>query len=137
MDFPATSIHGDRAQQEREEALKTFIDGEYPILVATNVAARGLDINGVGHVINFDLPKENQEYVHRIGRSGRVGNKGKATSFYNERFDKVKASGLKDILEKCGQVVPEFIVRDSGEDDCNPSMVSKNVADDDDSEDEW
>ena len=64
-DFPATSIHGDRAQSERELALRTFVSGEFPILVATNVAARGLDIPGVQHVINFDLPKEMDEYLDR------------------------------------------------------------------------
>ena len=54
-----------------------------PILVATAVAARGLDIKGVAHVVNFDMPEEIDEYVHRIGRTGRVGNVGKATSFYD------------------------------------------------------
>lgn len=62
-DFPATSIHGDRLQRERETALHQFRTGQYPILVATNVAARGLDIKDVKHVINLDLPKETDEYV--------------------------------------------------------------------------
>lgn len=81
--LPTTSIHGDRLQREREEALNDFKTGRMPILVATAVAARGLDIKDVAHVVNFDMPKDVDEYVHRIGRTGRVGNKGKATSFYD------------------------------------------------------
>lgn len=71
-----TSIHGDRLQREREQALRDFKSGTRPILVATGVAARGLDIKNVKHVINFDLPKSIDEYVHRIGRTGRVGKSG-------------------------------------------------------------
>lgn len=69
----STSIHGDRLQRERELALRDFKIGRRNILVATGVAARGLDIENVKHVINFDLPKNIDEYVHRIGRTGRVG----------------------------------------------------------------
>ncbi|GFG30573.1 hypothetical protein Cfor_10491 [Coptotermes formosanus] len=72
--YPVTSIHGDRSQREREEALRRFRSGATPILVATAVAARGLDIPHVKHVINFDLPSDVEEYVHRIGRTGRMGN---------------------------------------------------------------
>jgi len=88
-DLPATSIHGDRYQSQRYEALDDFKTGKKPILVATSVAARGLDISGVGCVINYDLPKEGREdeYVHRVGRTGRVGNPGKAISFVDETYD--------------------------------------------------
>lgn len=72
-DFRTTSIHGDRLQREREEALRDFKAGSRHVLVATSVAARGLDIKNVKHVINFDLPKSIDEYVHRIGRTGRLG----------------------------------------------------------------
>ena len=65
--MPTTSIHGDRLQREREEALYDFRTGSKPILVATAVAARGLDIPGVAHVINYDMPDDVDEYVHRIG----------------------------------------------------------------------
>ncbi|EDQ87224.1 uncharacterized protein MONBRDRAFT_35229, partial [Monosiga brevicollis MX1] len=82
---PATSIHGDRTQYEREEALADFRAGRRPILVATAVAARGLDIPNVKHVINFDLPSDIDEYVHRIGRTGRAGHKGTAVSFFNDK----------------------------------------------------
>uniref|UniRef100_A0A3B3IJB3 RNA helicase n=1 Tax=Oryzias latipes TaxID=8090 RepID=A0A3B3IJB3_ORYLA len=74
--YACTSIHGDRSQRDREEALSQFRSGKCPILVATAVAARGLDISNVKHVINFDLPSDIEEYVHRIGRTGRVGNLG-------------------------------------------------------------
>lgn len=83
--YPVTSIHGDRTQREREDALRQFRSGNTPILVATAVAARGLDIPHVKHVINFDLPSDIEEYVHRIGRTGRMGNLGLATSFFNDR----------------------------------------------------
>jgi len=67
-----SSIHGDRSQREREEALLSFRRGETPILVATDVAARGLDIPNVKHVINFNMPNDMERYIHRIGRTGRV-----------------------------------------------------------------
>merc|ERR1712110_920395 len=67
-----TAIHGDRSQQEREEALHAFKSGANPVLVATDVAARGLDIPNVALVVNFDMPKQLDDYVHRIGRTGRA-----------------------------------------------------------------
>ncbi|MSU45197.1 MAG: DEAD/DEAH box helicase [Candidatus Zambryskibacteria bacterium] len=79
--FKAESIHGDKNQSARQRALKTFKDDKTQILVATDVAARGLDISGVSHVINFDLPATYEDYVHRIGRTGRAGKKGKAFTF--------------------------------------------------------
>ncbi|XP_012281400.1 ATP-dependent RNA helicase vasa [Orussus abietinus] len=107
--FPATSIHGDRLQREREEALADFKRGRMSILVATAVAARGLDIPDVAHVINYDMPKEIDEYVHRIGRTGRVGNRGKATSFYSPDDDGAISDDLVKILRQAGQPVPEFL----------------------------
>lgn len=68
---PTTSIHGDREQRQREEALAQFKSGKMKILIATSVAARGLDIRNVNHVINYNLPKEIEDYVHRIGRTGK------------------------------------------------------------------
>lgn len=88
----------DRLQREREEALVDFRNGRCPVLIATNVAARGLDIRNVQHVINFDLPNEIEEYVHRIGRTGRIGNKGKATSFFQRGRDEKIARGLVKVL---------------------------------------
>ncbi|KAG0605379.1 hypothetical protein M758_9G054100 [Ceratodon purpureus] len=81
----ATALHGGRSQSEREAALRDFRKGTTNILVATDVASRGLDVTGVAHVINLDLPKTMEDYVHRIGRTGRAGASGRATSFYTER----------------------------------------------------
>jgi ATP-dependent RNA helicase RhlE len=75
------AIHGDRPQKQRQEAIDGFRDGRYDILVATDVAARGLDIAGVSHVINFDVPKTSEDYVHRIGRTGRASATGEAITF--------------------------------------------------------
>ena len=106
--FPSTSIHGDRTQQEREWALRSFRSGKTPILVATDVAARGLDIPHVTHVINFDLPSDVDDYVHRIGRTGRAGKKGLATAFFTDK-DSSLARGLVEILSEAGQDVPSFL----------------------------
>ncbi|ODV86533.1 hypothetical protein CANARDRAFT_206909 [[Candida] arabinofermentans NRRL YB-2248] len=106
--FPATSIHGDRSQYERERALEMFRTGKTPILVATAVAARGLDIPNVTHVVNYDLPNDIDDYVHRIGRTGRAGNTGIATAFFN-RGNKNVAKELIDILSEANQEVPEFL----------------------------
>ena len=112
--FPTTSIHGDRLQREREEALSDFKTGKMPVMVATAVAARGLDIKGVAHVINYDMPKSIDEYVHRIGRTGRVGNKGKATSFFEPNENAEIASALIKILRDSQQTVPDFIENSGG-----------------------
>jgi len=111
--FPTTSIHGDRLQREREEALRDFKTGKMPVLVATAVAARGLDIKGVAHVVNYDLPKTIDEYVHRIGRTGRVGNAGRATSFFDPAENSDIAGDLVRILADCQQEVPDYL-KDAG-----------------------
>ena len=102
--YPVTSIHGDRSQREREDALREFRCGRCPILVATAVAARGLDIPHVRHVINFDLPSDIEEYVHRIGRTGRMGNVGLATSFFNEK-NRNLVKEMVDLLHEAHQEV--------------------------------
>ena len=99
----------DRQQKEREEALRDFRTGRAPILLATSVAARGLDIPDVKHVVNYDLPKEIDEYVHRIGRTGRCGNLGKATSFYDASKDSSLARGLVTVLSGAEQEVPDWL----------------------------
>uniref|UniRef100_A0A4W4H4J0 RNA helicase n=1 Tax=Electrophorus electricus TaxID=8005 RepID=A0A4W4H4J0_ELEEL len=106
--YACTSIHGDRSQRDREEALHQFRSGRCPILVATAVAARGLDICNVKHVINFDLPSDIEEYVHRIGRTGRVGNLGLATSFFNDKNSNI-TKDLLDILVEAKQEVPSWL----------------------------
>ncbi|XP_051888759.1 probable ATP-dependent RNA helicase DDX4 isoform X2 [Pristis pectinata] len=107
--FPTTSIHGDREQREREIALGDFRTGKCPILVATAVAARGLDIEHVQHVINFDLPSTIDEYVHRIGRTGRCGHVGKAISFFDSNTDMPIARALLKVLSDAQQEVPIWL----------------------------
>jgi len=106
--FPVTSIHGDRTQKEREEALRRFKCGKSPILVATAVAARGLDIPNVKHVINFDLPSDVEEYVHRIGRTGRMGNLGLATSFFNDK-NRNLVKELVELIIESNQELPSWL----------------------------
>jgi len=106
--FPVTSIHGDRTQREREEALKRFRAGRSPILVATAVAARGLDIPNVKHVINFDMPSDVEEYVHRIGRTGRMGNLGLATSFFNDK-NRNLTKDLVELIVESNQELPQWL----------------------------
>lgn len=79
--FEAGSIHGNKSQGQRERAIKAFRNGEIRVLVATDVAARGIDISGVTHVFNFDLPEVAENYVHRIGRTARAGAEGEAVAF--------------------------------------------------------
>ncbi len=79
--FTADRIHGDRSQGQRERALAGFRSGEVRILVATDIAARGIDVDGVTHVVNYDLPTDAEDYVHRIGRTARAQRSGRATSF--------------------------------------------------------
>nr|XP_009942081.1 PREDICTED: probable ATP-dependent RNA helicase DDX4 [Opisthocomus hoazin] len=105
----ATSIHGDREQREREVALQDFRSAKCPVLVATSVAARGLDIENVQHVINFDLPSTIEEYVHRIGRTGRCGNTGKAISFFDNNSDGHLAPSLVKVLSDAQQEVPVWL----------------------------
>jgi ATP-dependent RNA helicase RhlE len=88
----ATAIHGDRTQPERERALESFKNGEVRVLVATDVAARGLDIEGLPQVVNFELPYHAQDYIHRIGRTGRAGMEGHAISFVSlDEEDQLKS----------------------------------------------
>ncbi|CAH1436617.1 unnamed protein product [Lactuca virosa] len=108
--FPATTIHGDRTQPERELALRSFKSGKTPILVATDVAARGLDIPHVSHVVNFDLPNDIDDYVHRIGRTGRAGKTGLATAFFNENNMSL-AKPLADLMQEANQEVPQWLTR--------------------------
>jgi len=95
--IPATVIHGDKDQKDREKALHNFKQGSFKILIATDIAARGIDIQGVSHVINFELPLEAESYVHRIGRTARAGKEGMAISFCDD--------SEKDILERIQRLI--------------------------------
>lgn len=95
----AVALHGGRSQSEREAALRDFRKGSSNILVATDVASRGLDVSGVAHVVNLDLPKTMEDYVHRIGRTGRAGSIGRSTSFYTDRDNFLVAQIRKAISD--------------------------------------
>lgn len=85
--FSSTTIHGDRHQSQRDEAVRQFKMGQCPVLVATSVAARGLDFPLIGYVVNYDLPDTSDFYIHRIGRTGRAGHLGKSISFFDPNRD--------------------------------------------------
>jgi ATP-dependent RNA helicase DeaD len=83
--YQAEGLHGDLNQNQRDKVMKKFRDNKIDILVATDVAARGLDIDNITHVVNFDIPQDPESYVHRIGRTGRAGNSGIAITFITPR----------------------------------------------------
>ncbi len=101
----AKAIHGDKSQTARQDALSEFKDGQVRVLVATDIAARGIDIDGLTHVINFDLPDVAETYVHRIGRTGRAGSDGIAITFCD--FDEKEM--LTDIQRLIGKKIDEVI----------------------------
>ena len=118
----AESIHGDRSQSQRENALAAFKRGDAPVMVATDVAARGIDVPGVAHVVNFDMPTSADDfdsYVHRIGRTGRAGREGIATSFFVPGFDPKTGNGkiaplIATLLREQKKEVPTFIAGGGG-----------------------
>ncbi len=105
----ATAIHGNKAQNARQRALESFRSGQSRVLVATDVAARGLDVDGITHVFNFDLPNEPEAYVHRIGRTGRAGATGLAISF----CDRSERGFLRAIERITGTGIDTVTVPDS------------------------
>lgn len=108
MGVMCTSIHGDRHQSQREEALNQFKRGIRRCLVASPVGERGLDLPEVSMVVNYDMPNELDEYVHRIGRTGRIGNTGRAISFYDPSHDSRIINDLTRALKHAQQEVPDF-----------------------------
>ncbi|CAB3227207.1 unnamed protein product [Arctia plantaginis] len=100
------SLHGDRYQSDREAALEDMVDGKVNILIATDVASRGIDIKDLTHVVNLDFPKHVEEYVHRVGRTGRAGKTGISLTFFT-RHDWNNARDLIKILEEANQEIPE------------------------------
>jgi len=106
----ATSLHGGRMQQAREAAMEGFKAGKYDILVATDVAGRGIDVIGVTHVINYDAPKSIEDYTHRIGRTGRAGLDGLATSFITTEDTDIMYD-LKNMLQSTGNFCPQELAQ--------------------------
>ena len=125
----AVSIHGGKDQAERNEAIQMFKDGEKDVLIATDIAAKGLDFADIQHVINFDMPSEIENYVHRIGRTGRCGKTGVATTFINKSCEEMTLLDLKHLLKEAHQRIPpvlmimedplENVVREDGTKGCS------------------
>merc|ERR1719409_284288 len=105
----AVAIHGGLDQEERHEAIRGFKEGTKDVLIGTDVASKGLDFPAIQHVINFDMPKEIENYVHRIGRTGRCGRTGVATTFVNKNQEETILLDLKALLIEAGQNVPPFL----------------------------
>jgi ATP-dependent RNA helicase DDX5/DBP2 len=106
--WPARAIHGDKSQQERDWVLEEFRSGKSPLMIATDVAARGLDVKDIKTVINYDFPGAMEDYVHRIGRTGRAGAKGTAITFFTSK-DARKARELIALLRETNQEVPSAL----------------------------
>ena len=107
--FGSSAIHGGRSQKEREEALRKFKTNEWPLMIATDVAARGLDLPDVSVVVNFDMPRDVEQYVHRIGRTGRAGKSGSSVTFWNVAYDRECAAALATIARGANQPVPDWL----------------------------
>lgn len=105
----AVSIHGGKDQEERNEAIAMYKDGKKDVLVATDIAAKGLDFADIQHVINFDMPSEIENYVHRIGRTGRCGKTGVATTFINKSCEETTLLDLKHLLREAKQRIPPVL----------------------------
>ena len=107
----AACIHGDIPQKKREQVMARFRRGELPVFVATDVAARGIDVDDVDCVINYDVPEENEYYVHRIGRTGRAKKKGVAWSIVSNFPEKAR---LDDICKYCNFTIQPMVMDKDG-----------------------
>jgi len=105
----AVAIHGSKTQEERQYAIKSFKSAAKDVMVASGVASKGLDFNDIQHVIIFSMPKEIEDYVHQIGRTGRSGKTGIATTFVNMTTPEQTLLDLKYLLMEAGQKVPPFL----------------------------
>ena len=104
-----TTLHSDKTQEKRENALNGFKSGFYDVLVCTNLASRGLDVEGITHVINYDAPSTISDYTHRIGRTGRAGKKGIATTFLTSGDEGIFYD-LRLYLLESNQKIPEELL---------------------------
>lgn len=112
--FSVVSIHGDRNQFQRQYAITNFASGKIPVLIATDVAARGLDFPNVSTVINYEMPKNIDDYIHRIGRTGRIGQVGRAVSFLNYQCKMIYGK-LYKLLKSQRQVIPDWFEKECQE----------------------
>ena len=118
----AAAIHGDKSQNNRQKALKAFKDNKLRVLVATDIAARGIDIDSLKHVINFEISNMPETYVHRIGRSGRAGKDGVAISF----CDHAERAYVKDIQKLTGRKLKEIGDHPFPQSEFDPALDEKN-----------
>jgi ATP-dependent RNA helicase RhlE len=109
-DLSANRIHANRTQSQRESALRDFKKGKTGVLVATDIASRGIDVDSVSHVINYDVPQAPQDYVHRVGRTGRAGNQGQAITLVTP----VEETAMRDIERLTKQTVKRIVHPDFG-----------------------
>ena len=109
--WKAVAVHGDASQHDRTRAVESFKSGQCPLLIATDVAARGLDIPDVEVVINYAFPLTIEDYVHRIGRTGRAGKKGVSHTFFQAVADKARAGELCNILREAKMDVPKELLK--------------------------
>ena len=122
--WPAVCIHGDKSQGERDHVLTEFRRKRNAILVATDVAARGLDVDDVKFVINFDYPTSSENYIHRIGRTGRSNNSGTSYAFFTPQNGR-QAKDLINVLQEAKQVINPKTLGTCGENRkwyCSTSM---------------
>ena len=113
----AVAIHGGKEQVERASAVGEFRAGQRDVLVATDVASKGLDFKDIKHVINYDMPNDIENYVHRVGRTGRQGKSGLATTFVYSHLEESLLLDLKHLLIEAKQEIPESLANIRSEDD--------------------
>jgi len=127
--YVASGLHGDMEQRQRETVIKSFKNGEIDVLVATDVAARGIHVNGSSHVFNYHIPFDPESYVHRIGRTGRAGTKGKAITLLTP----LEFKELKRIKEKVGTNIELAFVpskkelKEAGKDQLVRSIIDQHI----------
>ena len=119
--FDAVALHGDMSQSARLEALQDFKDGKVPLLIASDVAARGLDIAGLSHVFNFDVPSSAEDYVHRIGRTGRAGKSGRAFTIAAGKDDQRYVSAIEKLIGKSIPLIGDKPDKNDGAGDAKPA----------------
>merc|ERR1712050_540273 len=123
LGLPACEIHGDLDQSQRDRSLNDFRSGAKRVMCATDVAARGLDIRNITTIINADVPNTAEDYVHRIGRTGRAEDTGDAYTLFSTWGDEKKAHFVMEMVQKAGQQVPQLL-RDVSSGRAQPGKAS-------------
>jgi ATP-dependent RNA helicase RhlE len=118
--FRVTCLHGDRTQQQRLQALESFRRGTHQIMVATDIAARGLDVEGISHVVNYDVPGCPEDYVHRVGRTARAGAEGEALTLMTP----AETAQMRDIERWLGQTLPREVLPEYTDTDLTTAPIS-------------